>query len=193
MLQFQHVCNISHSLEVNYIKYPIKDRDGWRFLGSYSGMSLSVVLIFFLVPLQTSPKLIHSSEVWAVQLLFSEGSWFNSVTFLKLNVGWLSFFSSSAPFWSWAVIKETTGKSTQPCTLLFLNISVGIELFAQLLHIDWKCQWASGLKPLPLFSPVLLQEPKGLHETVLNSFLSFTMAEINKTLWLPQCRLLSIF
>lgn len=94
MLQFQHVCNISQSLELNYIEYPIKDRDRWRFLGSYSGMSLSVVLIIFLVPLQTSPKLILSSELWAVQLLlFSEGSWFNSVTFLKLNVGWLSFFS----------------------------------------------------------------------------------------------------
>lgn len=43
-----------------------------------------------------TPKLTRSSELWAVQLLLfsEEGSWFNSVTFLELNVGWLSFFFS---------------------------------------------------------------------------------------------------
>lgn len=69
--------------------------------------------------MQTSPKLIHSSELQPEQLLLWRREWIQFSRILEVKRGLTGPGSSSASFWSRGA--KTAGKWTQPCILLFFK------------------------------------------------------------------------
>lgn len=98
--------------------------------------------------MQTSPKLIHSSELHPEQLLLWRREWIQFSHILEVKRGLTGPGSSSASFWSRRA--KTAGKWTQPCILLFFKPLCGSWAVCSVAPHWLKMstsQWTQALAP----------------------------------------------